>query len=130
MLIHGKEVNEIVECNLLYDIINTPKRAKRFIICLYHILHGCMNTRRGEAKFKNFRILLDSGCSFKIEIGKLVGKRLLGKDAMMEWNTQAESITTNLKVKVYFTLPTLSATNVVTWKFHLDDSAKGRYNMI
>ena len=29
-----------------------------------------------------------------------------------------------------FTLPTLSVTNVVIWKCHLDDSAKGRYDMI
>ena len=36
----------------------------------------------------------------------------------------------NLKVEVDFTLPVLSATNVVTWKCHVDDSAKGRYDMI
>ena len=29
-----------------------------------------------------------------------------------------------------FTLPTLSATNVVTWKCHVYESAKGRYDMI
>ena len=33
-------------------------------------------------------------------------------------------------VKVDFTLPALSAMNVVTWKFHVDESAKGQYNMI
>ena len=48
----------------------------------------------------------------------------------MQWNTQAGNITTNLKVKMDFTLPTLIAANVVTWNFHLDDSTKGRYDMI
>ena len=48
----------------------------------------------------------------------------------MQWNTQAGNITTNLKVGVYFTLPTISATNVLTWKCHVDDSAKGGYDMI
>ena len=48
----------------------------------------------------------------------------------MQWHTQASNITTNIKVKVYFTLPALSAMNVVTWKFHVDESAKGRYDMI
>ena len=33
------------------------------------ILHGCMNTRKGEEKFKNFRILLDSGCISTIIMG-------------------------------------------------------------
>ena len=48
----------------------------------------------------------------------------------MEWRTQAGNITTNLKVDLYFTLPELSATNMVTWKCHVDYSAKGRYDMI
>ena len=48
----------------------------------------------------------------------------------MHWHTQAGNITTNLKVGVYFTLPTISATNVLTWKCHVDDSAKGGYDMI
>ena len=45
---------------------------------------------------------------------------------MMQWNTQTGNIKTNLKVKIYFTLIALSKTNVVTWNFHADDSAKGR----
>ena len=48
----------------------------------------------------------------------------------MQWTTQAVNITTNLKVKIDFTLPVLSTTNVVTWNFHVDDSTKGRYNII
>ena len=48
----------------------------------------------------------------------------------MQWNTQAGNITTNLKVKIDFILPTNSAMNVVTWNCHMDDSAKGRYDMI
>ena len=48
----------------------------------------------------------------------------------MQWHTHAGNITTNLNIKVYFTLPTLSATNFVTWKCHVDDSAKGRHDMI
>ena len=48
----------------------------------------------------------------------------------MQWHTQAGNITTNIKVEVDFTLPALSATNVVMWKCHMDDSAKGRYDII
>ena len=48
----------------------------------------------------------------------------------MQCYMQAGNITTNLKVEVEFNLPELSATNFGTWKFHVDDSAKGRYNMI
>ena len=48
----------------------------------------------------------------------------------MQWHTQAVNITTNLKVNIDFTLPALSVTNATTWKCHVDDSAKGRYDMI
>ena len=48
----------------------------------------------------------------------------------MQQNTQAGSITANIKVNTDFTLPALSETKIVTWNFHADDSAKVRYDMI
>ena len=60
----------------------------------------------------------------------LVGKLHPEKYAVMRWHTQDGNITTNQKVKVDFTLPVLIATNVVTWKCHVYESAKGIYDMI
>ena len=57
---------------------------------------------------------------------RLVEKINPDKYAVMQWHMQAGNITTNIKVKVYLTLPKLSETNVVMWKCHVDDSAKGR----
>ena len=48
----------------------------------------------------------------------------------MKCHTQGVNITTNLKVNVYFTLPELIKMESVTWDFHVDDSAKGRYETI
>ena len=48
----------------------------------------------------------------------------------MQWHTQAVNPTTNLKVKIYFTLPKFSATKIVMWGCHLDYSAKGIYFII
>ena len=48
----------------------------------------------------------------------------------MQWNKQAGKITTNLKVKIDFTLTEFSTTNIVMWTFHVDDSDKSRYDMI
>ena len=89
-----------------------------------------MNKRKGKAKFENFRILLDSGCSSTILMGRLFEKLHPKKEAMMQWHTQSGNITTNIKVKVKFSLTSLMATNVVTWKCHVDDSTKGRYDII
>ena len=52
------------------------------------------------------------------------------EDDVMQWNMQEGSITTNLKVKIYFTLPEISAKTIVTWNWHVDDSTKVRYDMI
>ena len=128
--LHNNEVKNIAECNLLYDIINRPKRGKKLNSHYSHIIHGCMNTGKGKANFKNFHILLDSGCSSTIVIRRIVENLGPEKYAPMQWHTQAVNITTNIKVKVDFTLPELSMANVVTWKFHVDDSTKGRYAMI
>ena len=89
-----------------------------------------MSTRQGKAKFKNFCVLLESGCSFMILMGRLTKKVGLEKYSMMQWNTQAVNITTNLKVNIYSTLPILRVTNVVTWNCNVDDPSKGRYDMI
>ena len=89
-----------------------------------------MDTRKGRSKFKNFRIILDSGCRSTIATRRLVNKLGLKKDAVMQWQTQAENITTSFMVQVVFTLPKLSVTNVMTWKCHVYDSSWGRYYMI
>ena len=49
---------------------------------------------------------------------------------MMQWHTQAGNITTDFKFKVDFASPALSATDVVILKFYVDDSARGRYDII
>ena len=128
--IHDNKVNKIDERNLLHDIINSLKHTKNLNIHYYPISYGCMNTGKGRAKFKNFQILLSSRCSPTIIMGSIVEKLYPEKDAVIQWHTQAGNITTNLKVKVYFTLPRLRAMNVVTWKCHVDDSAKCRYDLI
>ena len=63
-------------------------------------------------------------------MGRLVEKLHPEKYAVMQWHMQAGNITTNHKVNEYFTLTSLSARNAMTWKYHVDDYAKGRYDMI
>ena len=52
--IHDNEVNNISEYNLLHDIINPPKRVKCLNNHYSPILHGCMNIRKGKARFNFF----------------------------------------------------------------------------
>ena len=128
--IYNNEVNNIYGCNLLHDIINPPKRAKNVNNHYSPILHRCMNNRKGKARLKTFRVLLESGYSSTIVIGSIVKQISLEEDALMQWNTQPRNVTTNLKVKVYFTLPAFSATNFMTFNFHVDEFSKGGYDMI
>ena len=85
--IHDNEVHNIAECNLLHDIINPHKRAKNINIHYYPIIHRCINTRKGRAKFKNFQILLNGGCSSTIVMRMLVQNICPEKDDVMQWQT-------------------------------------------
>ena len=73
---------------------------------------------------------MDSGCISTIVMVILVKTLSPEEYSPMQWHTQAGNITTNIKVQVDFTLTALSATNIATWDFHVDDFAKGRYDMI
>ena len=72
-----------------------------------------MNKKKGRAKFKNFRILLDNGCIATIVMVRLITKLNPKEDYVMQCHTQAINITTNLKVKIYFTLPESSEMEIV-----------------
>ena len=89
-----------------------------------------MNPIKGRAKFNSFQNILESGFNSTIVMGCLVEKLYHEKYSVTQWHTKAGNIATNLKVGVHFTLPALSATNIVTWRCHVDDSAKGRYDMM
>ena len=43
---------------------------------------------------------------------------------------QAGNITSNIIVKLDFTLPALSSTDVMTCEFHVDEYDEGRYDMV
>ena len=96
--IHDDEENKIAEWNLLHDIMNTSKRTKNLNSHYFPILHGCMDNRRGKAKLKNIRILLENGCSSMIVMIRPTTKIKTKTNAMMQWNTQAVNLTTNMKV--------------------------------
>ena len=65
---HKNKVNNIAKCNLIHDRINPPKRAKN----------------KNRAKFKNLRVLLDSGCSSTIAMRRLVEKLFPEKNDVMQ----------------------------------------------
>ena len=127
--LHYNEVNNISECNLLHNILNPSKRTKNIISNYYPILRVCMNTQKGKAKFNNFRILLDSGCSSNIVIRRLI-KTQTKEDFVIQWNTQLGDITTNLKVKIDLTLSEFRPAKMLTWDFHVDDCTQVSYDMI
>ena len=96
--INDNKLNNIAEFNLLHDLINPPKRTTFLNRYYSPILHGCMNTRKGKSRFKNFWILLDSEFSSINLMGRLVEKLHTNRDDVMHWHIQAGNITTNLKV--------------------------------
>ena len=94
------------------------------------ILQVCMNTHSGRALFRNFRILLDSGISSTIIMGKLTEKIKPKKSTETMWESQSRKFTTSAKVNVEFCLTEFVATKIVTCKCHIAKSTNSRYDMI
>ena len=82
--IHEKKKRKIDGRSLLHDIINLSKRTKILNNHYYIILHGWMNKRKDIAKFKNFRILLNSEFSSIILMGSLIKKLTHKEDDVMQ----------------------------------------------
>ena len=89
-----------------------------------------MNTLKARGKFNNFQIILDSGRSFTVVMGSKIEKLTLKENAVMQWHKKGGSITINIKVKIDFTILELSAENILTRDCHVDESSKGRYDII
>ena len=117
------------EFNILTDILN-PTKCIKTKSHYSPILQGCMNTRSGRKLFKNFRILLDSGSSSTIIMGKLTEKTKPKHSTETTWETQSGKFTKSKKVNVEFYLPEFGATKIVTWKCHIAKSKNSMYDMI
>ena len=85
--VHGNKVNKRAGCNLLHDILNTPKRTKLLNSHYSPILQGFMNILKGKAKFKTFQIILGSGCGSTIIIGMIINKLTTKTDDVMQCHT-------------------------------------------
>ena len=75
-------------------------------------------------------MLLDSGFSSTTINGQMNNVFINTLVNCTKWSTQAETFTDNFMVKVELSLSVISATKIMTWKCHMDDSTAGRYNMI
>ena len=54
----------------------------------------------------------------------------MNRNGKTMWETQAGKFTNSNKVNIYFCLTEFSATKKVTCKCHMEESNKGRYDMI
>ena len=89
-----------------------------------------MNTHNVKVRFGKFRILLYRGSSSTIVMVNMTPKLKQEETTMTTWETQAVNFTASNKLNVELCLHYFSTTDIVTYKCHVYDSAKGRYNMI
>ena len=64
---------------MIYLILLNTQKNRHYSL----ILRGCINIRKGKAKFNNFQILLDIRCISTIVMGRIVEKLNPKKDAVM-----------------------------------------------
>ena len=63
-------------------------------------------------------------------MGDTTSKLKQKEEAKNTWKTQVEEFTTSKKANVDLCLPEFSATEIVTWKCHVDESTNCIYGMI
>ena len=83
------------------------KRAKNINSRYSPILHGCMNTRKVQAKFKNFQIILYSGCSSIILMVRLIESYTLKKMLWCRYKHRPETSLLILRLKYILPYPHL-----------------------
>jgi len=114
----------------LVEIRRPRKKAK--IIHLAPILIGELNIRLGRSKYRAIRILLDSGTTSSIVMGRLTKKlRMSQTTHSTKWSTKAGVFETNKTCKVQFILPEFDQNKIIEWTMHVDDStSNSNYDMI
>ena len=95
------------------------------------IIVGSLNTKLGAPKEKPIKILLDTGTSATIILGKHV-KKLRNKEASAtQWKTKAGTFTTTHKVKLQLRLPEFDTKKIIEWNCHVDNTTcESKYDMI
>ena len=108
------------EFYMISHLINPKKKTRHYV----PILLGNANIRLGKAKYRTLRILLDSGASSSIVLGKKTQKLRHKNTLPVKWRTQFGDFLTIYKPNVELVLSELGTTKNVMWSFHVDDSWK------
>lgn len=88
-----------------------------------------MNACKRIAKFKVLQILLGGELCFTIIMVNMKSQIKKKKDAVTQWQAQAGTFTTDQKHKLNFFLQEFSATKIVTWECHVDESNEVQYDI-
>ena len=90
---------------------------------------GLLNIRLGKPKYKDIKILLDTGASKSIIRADRVKKLRKKHKSKTIWDTAAGQMSTNKTVKAKFRLSEFDERKEITWDFHVTECPL-RYDMI
>ena len=90
---------------------------------------GKVNTSLGVPKYKNIKVLLDSGSSSTIMSSHLAKKLQIKRGPKLNWSTLASTVSARTKVRVQFSLPKFFEDWVVEYPVHLTKALEN-YNLI
>ena len=124
-----EEIN-VSEMLALSDLRKPPQKYQK-TNHLTPVTVAKVNTRLGKSRFKNIRILLDSGSSGSIILEKYVRKLRMKKDTTTNWNTKGGNFQTTKKCKTTFILNEFFESRSIEWNLHVDSTpGPHRYDMI
>jgi len=107
-----------------------PVKRARTRDHLVPIIFATIRERRGRAKGKTIKVLLDSGASSSLVNADKVAKLKVKRSTPAQWNTAAGSFSTIARCALEFALPELSPSKVVKASVHVTQQRLGNYDMI
>ena len=121
-------LNEQLSYTTLRDRTYQIKRIKHTHVV--PITFAMLQTRLGKEKWRNVKVLLDSGASATVVSSSLVKKLRQKTDARTDWNTAAGTFSTTATVKLDMKLPELSPSATIELGAHVHKGDLANYDVI
>ena len=121
-------LNEQLSYTTLRDRTYQIKRIKHTHVV--PITFAMLQTRLGKEKWRNIKVLLDSGASATVVSSSLVKKLRQKTDARTDWNTAAGTFSTTATVKLDMKLPELSPSATIELGAHVHKGDLANYDVI
>ena len=129
LLSHDMYLNNELRNDVQNNELRSDSKMKRHSPTPVTIANVIGGKKKRELKYKNLRVLIDTGCSHSIMHQKYTGSNKLNKRPKL-YSTGSGVLKTLYETKMDFTLPEFSNKKIITWSFSVTDNKDLGYDIV